>query len=140
MSTSYEKHLQNVKDNQKEKYSNDEKFNISQRYQSRINTFFGEQKYTTNELLGCSLSFFIKWLHFRNTTNKPLSELEIEHVIPLSSIDKNNEDDVYRVFHWTNTCPLLSSDNKSKASNFDKVLEDEQHKSVCDFLELELFY
>ena len=135
MST-YEKHLQKVKDNQKEKYSNNEKFNIQQRYQSRINTFFSEQKYTTNDLLGCSLSFFIRWLHFRNKTNKPLSALEIEHVIPLSSIDKTNEADVYRVFHWSNTCPLLPSDNKSKASNFDKQLEEEQHKSVCEFLEL----
>ena len=85
-------HLEKVKANQKQKYSNNIYWNLIQRYQARINSFFGEQKYTALDLLGCSDSFFKDWLEFSNTSGLDLFDIEIDHVNPLAEItDKNNE-------------------------------------------------
>ena len=70
MSSSKDLHLEQVKENQKIKYANNPYFNLEQKYQSRINNYFGEQKYKSEDLLGCNIPFFKKSIYFRKTRNE----------------------------------------------------------------------
>ena len=118
------------------KYSTNIYFNLIQRYQSRINSYFQEQKYTAEDLLGCNQYFFKDYLEFCNDTNKSLFDLEIDHVIPLNLIkDKNNEDEIREFFHYSNCFPVTLEYNKSRKDNLDSELEKKHNKYITAFLD-----
>ncbi len=134
-SSSKEVHLEQVKENQKIKYANNPYFNLEQKYQIRINNYFGEQKYKAADLLGCSINWFKKWIDFRMKPGMNYDNTEIEHVIPLKEIkNKNDENEIREYFNWTNTMPLLVHDNKVKGIKRDENIEKEHEKYVQAFL------
>lgn len=69
----------------------------------------------TENILGCTLEEFIKHLQSLFTEGMTLenySEWEIDHKIPISSA--KNEEEIYKLNHYTNLQPLWKSDNRSK--------------------------
>ncbi len=129
-------HLEKGKENQKIKYANNIYFQLEQKIQSRINSFFKEQKYKATDLLGCSISHLKNWLEFQLKPGEKLEDMDLDHVLPISEIrDKNNAEEVYKYFNWSNLAPTNPSENKSRKSRRDKSLEEEHEKYLSAFFE-----
>jgi hypothetical protein len=83
----------------------------------------------TNEYLGCTSREYIKWIT-NNTSNFTLENYgkvwHIDHIIPLSKFNVENEQESLIAFNWRNTMPLLAKENLSKKN---KILtpQIEQH-------------
>lgn len=94
---------------------------IRKSVKNRTNYSFSKDK-TTEEILGCSIDDFIKYLESKfepGMSVKNHGEWHIDHIIPLSSAKSKEE--VYRLCHYTNLQPLWAKDNLHKA---DRVKEE----------------
>lgn len=69
------------------------------------------------DYLGCSSHEYFKWI-FNYNPNCILEnhgkEWHIDHVIPISKFDLNNQEEQMLAFNWRNTMPLSCKDNLSK--------------------------
>jgi hypothetical protein len=69
------------------------------------------------DYLGCSSDEYFKWI-FNYDNNCSLDnhgkEWHIDHVIPVSKFDLNNQEEQLLAFNWRNTMPLSSKENLSK--------------------------
>jgi len=76
------------------------------------------------ELLGCSPNFCRKWLEFQFTEEMTFNNhgkvWHIDHIVPCSRFDLEDEDEQRRCFNWTNLQPLLKYDNWSKGDKLSK--------------------
>jgi hypothetical protein len=94
---------------------------------SRIHSGLKSKSKNTIEYLGCSNEEYAKWiLNYDNrfTMENRGSVWHIDHVLPISLFDLENEDEQKIAFNWINTMPLLASDNLSKNNKI--VLEQVQ--------------
>lgn len=71
--------------------------------------------------LGCSINDFRAYIASKftvgmNWTNYGRTGWHVDHIIPLSSFDLTDENDIKRALHYTNTQPLWAVENKSKGS------------------------
>jgi hypothetical protein len=69
----------------------------------------------TQELLGCSLDFFIQYIQEKFTEGMTLENYglwHLDHITPLATA--TTRDDVVRLNHYTNFQPLWAKDNLSK--------------------------
>ena len=84
---------------------------------SRIFAALTKKQKHTIEYLGCSTQTYINWLLYNNngyTLENRGTEWHIDHVIPLSLFDLDDEEEQMIAFNWRNTMPLSPSDNLSK--------------------------
>lgn len=84
------------------------------------------KEFLTEELIGCSLPFFIDYL--RSTMDETMTWdmymkgiLHIEHEKPCCSFDLSNIEEVKKCFHYTNLRLLHGTDNCAKASEDKKL-------------------
>lgn len=75
----------------------------------------------TVELLGCDRNVFLNHLESQFTEgmtweNYGLKGWHVDHIIPLSSFDLTNEDEVKKACHYTNLQPLWWQDNLEKGN------------------------
>ena len=91
---------------------------------------------STSEYLGCSRDEYIKWL-LCNNNNYNLenrgSEWHIDHVIPLSQFDLENEQEQILAFNWRNTMPLSCQENLSKGIKIIKEQIEQHYKNLIDY-------
>lgn len=74
---------------------------------------------STSILLGCPISYFIKWLESKfesGMTWKNYGEWHIDHIPPCASFDLIKPDQQKICFHHTNLQPLWAKDNLSKGT------------------------
>jgi len=85
----------------------------------RINGFLEKKNKHTMEYLGCSRDEYIKWL-LNNNNNFNLEnrgkDWHIDHVIPLSTFELENEEQQLIAFNWRNTAPLSVKENLKKSN------------------------
>ena len=96
----------------------DPKYILHKRVRSRIHSaLIGKKTKHTHEYLGCSREEYIKWLK-NNKNNFTLENYgdvwHIDHVIPLSRFNLENEKELYLAFNWRNTMALSAKENLSK--------------------------
>ena len=75
-----------------------------------------KQKHTI-EYLGCDAQTYLKWLEFNDsnyTLNNRGTEWHIDHVIPLSKFNLNDEEEQHIAFNWRNTTALSPQENLAK--------------------------
>lgn len=95
------------------------KSNLSSRLSDLIqNRGLGQR---TVELLGCDKNVFLNHLESQFTEgmtweNYGLKGWHVDHIIPLSSFDLTNEDEVKKACHYTNLQPLWWQDNLEKGN------------------------
>jgi hypothetical protein len=69
------------------------------------------------DYLGCSSNEYFKWIFSYNNScilENHGKEWHIDHVIPISKFDLNNQDEQLIAFNWRNTIPLSSKENLQK--------------------------
>jgi len=107
----------------KDRYNEDILFKIITNYRNRLKDVFRDYGYVKKnrsiDYLGCDINFFKEYLESKftdgmNWDNKGFNGWHIDHIIPLSSA--KNEEEVYKLCHYTNLQPLWSKDNMSKGS------------------------
>lgn len=79
------------------------------------------------ELLGCDKDTFLQHLESQFTEgmtweNYGLKGWHVDHIIPISSYDLTNEDEVKKACHYTNLQPLWWQDNLEKGDKI-RILE-----------------
>lgn len=112
-------------------YKNNIKFKLTSCLRARINVALKSKNHKKNtkttELLGCSyIEFRIhiekQWESWMNWDNYGAYDLSghrtwnIDHITPLSSA--NNEEELLKLFHYTNCRPLCSQANLEKGAKF----------------------
>lgn len=88
---------------------------------NRVRTLMGTGK-NTPTYLGCSKKFLMEWFQFNIdldcqyelTLNNHGSNWEIDHVLPCSLFNHENEDEVNACFNWSNLYPLVNPRNQEK--------------------------
>lgn len=111
----------------REKYSTDIGFKLkhitSARIHEALKTYQTLKKGRTIEYLGCSIGDYCNYLEskFDNKMNwdNQGDYWHIDHIKPIASFDLNNEKELYKCFHYTNTQPMEALENRLKS---DKVL------------------
>lgn len=75
---------------------------------------------TTDIYLGCNINQFKKWLEyqFSDNMNWIYKSWQIDHIIPVSLFNLNDEIERKIAFNWTNMQPLLKKDNLQKYNKF----------------------
>lgn len=108
------------------KYHNDLLYKLRVNLRNRINTYLKlnniNKSKKTFDVIGCSpeeLKVHIEkqFTDGMNWGNKGLYGWHIDHIIPLSS--SNTEEEFYKLCHYTNLQPLWWFDNLSKGSKLD---------------------
>ena len=82
------------------------------------------KKEKTQMYLGCSFEFYKNYLekNFKKGMSwENRSKWHIDHIIPLSSA--TTEEELIKLFHYTNTQPLWAKDNLSKGARYDNTTE-----------------
>jgi hypothetical protein len=84
---------------------------------SRIISALNNKNKHTVEYLGCNIPDYLKWLLDNNlnyTLDNRGCEWHIDHVIPLSHFNLENEEEQLVAFNWRNTMPLSCKENLKK--------------------------
>lgn len=103
---------------------------------SRIWSALSAKKLHTIEYLGCSSLEYLQWMTTydeRYTLDNRGKEWHIDHVIPLSKFNLDDESEQMIAFNWRNTMPLPPKENLSKNN---KILahQVEQHmRKLSDY-------
>jgi hypothetical protein len=122
----YDKNIQWYRDYQKkyskEKYHNDINYRmraiVSRRIHSALKNMINEP--IAMKYLGCSIEYFKQWIEFQFYDNMTWDNYgilwHIDHVIPVSSFDFSNDDEIVKCFNWLNLRPLRKDKNMSKSN------------------------
>ena len=81
------------------------------------NCLKGNKTKHAHDYLGCSPSDYLKWISYNTdefTLDNYGSVWHIDHVIPLSKFNFQNEEEKLIAFNWRNTMPLSAKENLSK--------------------------
>ena len=113
----------------KQRRKTDFNFKLISNIRTRTSNAFRSQNIKksnkTKNLLGCSNSFFKKWIIYQ------LGEIKIEnygkvwcldHCYPLSKINLSNENELYKSTNWVNLRPMYMKDNLIKGDKIDHRL------------------
>jgi len=132
-----EKYAYILKDKKKDEYNRNKskyierqlKYNqtlegrIKHNIRTRIGNAIKRKSNSSQELLGCDLAFYFKYIEFLFTSEMSWdnygSYWQIDHVKQLCSFDLTIKDQQLIAFNWKNTRPLYILDNLSKKKNTD---------------------
>jgi hypothetical protein len=108
---------------------------IIRRTRTRIIACLRKKNKHTIDYLGCNCTFYMDWILNNNinyTFENYGKEWHIDHVIPLSKFDLNDEEQQLVAFNWRNTMPLSVKENLSKNN---KILQSQIQQHVSNLLE-----
>jgi len=108
---------------------------IIRRTRTRIIACLRKKNKHTIDYLGCNCTFYMDWIlnvDTKYTFENYGKEWHIDHVIPLSKFDLNDEEQQLVAFNWRNTMPLSVKENLSKNN---KILQSQIQQHVSKLLE-----
>jgi hypothetical protein len=103
---------------------------------SRIIGALKQKNKHTIEYLGCNVTDYLNWLlknDFGYTLENRGKEWHIDHVIPLSHFDLENEEQQLIAFNWRNTMPLSVKENLSKNNKIIKEQIEQHYKKLLEY-------
>lgn len=96
-------------------------FQISEVLRSKFHKYLNNQTTSMQQILGCDLEFFKKWIEYRFDESINWNNYgtcwHIDHVLPINQFNLTDETDIRVCYHWTNLQPLLKFENQSKSDN-----------------------
>ena len=91
-------------------------------------------------LLGCSHSFFRRWIIHQLYGNMTLenygSVWQFDHCLPIASFNLLDEKDMKKCFNWVNLRPMYFNENNSKKDKIDNRLYLMQEVKAKYFMKL----
>jgi len=103
---------------------------------SRIISALTKKNKHTIDYLGCNTSEYLNWL-LKNDSGYTLEnrgkEWHIDHVIPLSHFDLENEEQQLIAFNWRNTMPLSCEENLKKNNKIIKTQVEQHYKNLVNY-------
>lgn len=103
---------------------------------SRIISALNNKNKHTVEYLGCSIPEYLNWL-LQNDANYTLEnrgfEWHIDHIIPLSRFNLENEEEQLIAFNWRNTMPLSCQENLKKNNKIIKMQVEQHYKKLLEY-------
>jgi len=108
--------LKGASERQTQRYHNDILYKLKVLMCGQLNKNLKKNKGTL-EYLGCDIPFFKNWIESQwetgmNWDNHSLLGWHIDHFIPCASA--KNEEELSKLFHYTNLRPMWGHDNQSK--------------------------
>lgn len=103
---------------------------------SRIIRALNNKNKHTVEYLGCNIPEYSNWLLNNNsgyTLENRGSVWHIDHVIPLSHFDLENEEQQIIAFNWRNTMPLSCQENLKKNNKIIKTQIEQHYKNLAEY-------
>ena len=112
---------------ERERYATDLPFRIkhitSTRIHEALKTYQILKNDRTIEYLGCSIGDYCNYLELKfddkMNWNNQGDYWHIDHIKPIAAFDLNNEEELYKCFHYSNTQPMEALENRLKS---DKIL------------------
>jgi len=124
------------------KRKTDKNFQISEILRSKIHKMLKGLNTSYQNLLGCNLEFFKKWIEFRFEKNMSWDNLgsywQIDHILPINMFNFIDEKEKNICFHWSNLQPLESNENRSKSDKlqlhyfFNNIVNINRFNSIND--------
>jgi len=124
-----------------ERFANNPIAKLKKVCRTRIyNVLKGKSNDSTLKLIDCDPEFLLSWLqyNFKDSMNfeNHGSFWHIDHVIPCSLFNLEDEEEISHCFRWTNLQPLEGSKNTSKQNKLDKYEVIEHYNKVKNFAAL----
>ncbi len=108
-------------------------YRIKKSLAARLRTVMKKDS-NTMTYIGCNIQFLRSWFSYNFTSEMNWdnygSYWSIDHVIPVSHFNLENEDEKYKCWNWSNLVPLETTKNSSKKN----VLNEEQVKTIKEKL------
>ena len=103
---------------------------------SRIHSALSAKTMNTVKYLGASSAEYLQWI-LHNEKNYTLEnrgkEWHIDHVIPLSRFNLENDEEQLIAFNWRNTMPLSPKENLSKNNKIVLSQIEQHYKHLLDY-------
>ena len=113
-----ERNLERDKANKKayheKKYTEDTKFRTRMLIRNQTLRLGKYKDKSSIDIVGCSPEMF--WV--MNGSPEDMSDVHIDHIVPLSWFDLSNEDHLKVCSHWSNLQYLCAEDNLSKGNSY----------------------
>lgn len=98
-------------------------FRLSEVLRSKFHKFIKGKNTSLSKYIGCNIDFFKAWLESNFNENISWNNYgiywDIDHVIPLSKFDFNNEVELQICYNWINLRPLEKKINILKSDKID---------------------
>lgn len=121
----------------RERTATDERYKFMNNQRRRISLALGNKQKKTIEYLGCNSEEFHDWISSHNIGNSNQDnntvKMHIDHVIPLSTFNLENESEVLLAFNWRNTMPLSATENLKKNNKIVKSQVEQHLKKLEDY-------
>jgi hypothetical protein len=95
------------------------------------------KKNSTTQYLGCEIDFFVEWLEYCFTDGMTMENhgtfWHLDHVIPVSEFDLEQDKEAYMCFNYTNYMPLPAKENMSKQNKIIKSQLETHLKNLKNF-------
>lgn len=125
-----ERVLHNKRERSKKRYRNDPLYKLRIVLRKRVREILVRYKFSKKgsifDHLGCDVQFLKSYLEIKfkeNMSWNNYGEWHIDHIIPLSSAQ--NEDELYKLCHYTNLQPLWATENLKKSDKIINGIADE---------------
>ncbi len=97
------------------RYATDAAYNIKVRLCARLRLAVKKKSGTTAQLTGCTWSELMS--HFGVTSDTTMSDVHIDHILPVNSFDMTKQEHQQLCFHYTNLQLLPASSNIQKSDH-----------------------
>lgn len=105
---------------------NDAQFRLICNLRTRLSKAIKNKSQSTKTLIGIDFDIFMKWIKFQMPAGYSMEDLgakiHIDHVIPLSSFNLTDENQLKKAMSWVNLQPLEAVKNISKSNSINPWL------------------
>ena len=115
--------------------ANDENLRLKRNLRNRLHVCIKKNK-PTMEYVGCDLEFLKEWLSYNFKEGMSFENYgpywHLDHVLPCSKFNFENEDDITKCFSWYNIQPLEGNLNMSKSNNISEEEFTDHYKKTTE--------
>lgn len=126
----------------KMRYQSDVNFKLAKNLRNRFCKVLKHNRTDDSsiDILGCTLDFFKAWLEHQFDYDMNFDNhgklWHLDHVVPVSKFNLNDESEIRKCFHWTNYKPLLAEENLKKSNRITLEQIEAHEKQLQAFIRI----